>query len=806
VSFHVLRGPRALVSEVSAALSGSDPARARMGLALYASLVTVAWALAWAVGAAVYRVQSARVATLASVVCAIAFVLACAPLVGELLRRRGKTPAEVAPAGAAGGDAAASTAEPPVPALRARIVCGVLFAAIEDGLVSTSTTLRADTPFWPSLGGGATAACALLLPLTLLALPIAFVLSRPAAATFAARARVGLGGEDAGGPGLGTALYVALAGAGAYYSWQVGLGVSENQSAEVAVLASTASAVAAVLVGAVVVATIARPLAKLLGPIARRVPSWLPLENVVLAALGVGALYVILPQPQAITPAAGVVGFALGPHLAERLPSLGAIARLPLLLLLALPVVITGGTFAAFERLPDAMRTAVVGRAPYAGLIVGAVKRPKDTRSFPVVPFKPPVQAAARDLSAPPMRDNIVLIHIEALRPDHVGFIGYKRPTTPRIDRFRETATWFKNAYSLAPTTRFALSMLFTGKEIERIPQARGHAVDFTLLPEALTVAERLEPLGYDRVGYTLSYVIQHIKDLGQGFRIWQTPWALNDWEKAYQDSAKETTDAAINYLSQVPADGSKPYYLFLHYMSNHDPYIKHAPWDYGNEPEDLYDSALNYEDDQLGRLFDALDSRADKDHTAIFLYSDHGELFGEHGYHRHGFTLYQPDIQVVLLVRVPGANAVKTIDTQMLLEDITPTVFELTGLPPDPDTQTWDLLPYLRGTPMPPRPIYLYSDQWRTGVHYVSRGIIDVDGHTKLIHNISVRSHELYDIAKDPTEHDNLANDEPEVVARLSGMVDGWHDYQNPDHKSFETSNKEVKEKQDKMPLPVFK
>jgi hypothetical protein len=131
--------------------------------------------------------------------------------------------------------------------------------------------------------------------------------------------------------------------------------------------------------------------------------------------------------------------------------------------------------------------------------------------------YTPPVQPTPRDPKAPPMRQNVIMIHVEALRPDHVGFIGYGRPTTPHIDKFRQGATWFKNAYSPAPTTRFALSMLFTGHEIERVPQSRGHAVDFTLLPDAVTLAERLEPLGYDRVGYTLTYVIQHIKGMGDG-------------------------------------------------------------------------------------------------------------------------------------------------------------------------------------------------------------------------------------------------------------------------------------------------
>ena len=118
-----------------------------------------------------------------------------------------------------------------------------------------------------------------------------------------------------------------------------------------------------------------------------------------------------------------------------------------------------------------------------------------------------------------------------------------------------------------------------------------------------------------------------------------------------------------------------------------------------------------------------------------------------------------------------------------MLLTDITPTIAELTGLPPDKESEAWDLLPYMRGAPMPPRPLFLYSDQWRTGVHYVSRGVIDVDGRTKFIRDISPRRSSTTSWTI-PMELTNLADAQPALRDKLAEMVDSWEAFENKDGK----------------------
>ena len=80
------------------------------------------------------------------------------------------------------------------------------------------------------------------------------------------------------------------------------------------------------------------------------------------------------------------------------------------------------------------------------------------------------------------------------------------------------------------------------------------------------------------------------------------------------------------------------------------------------------------------------------------------------------------------------------------------------------------------------------------SGVHYVSRGVIDMDGRTKLIRNISYGMDQLYDLSTDPMELNNVADAKPALRDKLAEMVDSWEAYENKDGKSFETVNKEKK------------
>jgi len=175
-----------------------------------------------------------------------------------------------------------------------------------------------------------------------------------------------------------------------------------------------------------------------------------------------------------------------------------------------------------------------------------------------------------------------------------------------------------------------------------------------------------------------------------------------------------------------------------------------------------LYDAEIRHVDEELGRLLDFLESEGLAARTAIVIVADHGEEFHDHGGVLHGFTMFDEQIRVPLIVRLPGlTDAGATISHQVRMLDVMPTLLESLGIARPEALQGRSLIPLLHGEEIEELPAlsewgYRPLVAWRAPPW-------------KLIYNIHDESAMLFHLGDDPTEQRDLAAREPRRVASMT-------------------------------------
>ena len=364
-------------------------------------------------------------------------------------------------------------------------------------------------------------------------------------------------------------------------------------------------------------------------------------------------------------------------------------------------------------------------------------------------------------------RHNIVLLTVDSLRADHLGFLGYTRPTSPAMDALAAESVVFERAWATSSKTPTSVPSLLTGKYPSELIRDGEHFTTYG--SENLFLAEALHLRDYRTSGFPSHWYFERKYGLGQGFETWRPFFtAERDMEKV--EAAEPVVSAALRHLDNVlTPDPHAPYFLWLHLLDPHKNYLAHAGLPtFGDKPRlpmDKYDGEIRYVDEWVGRLLSALRERPDWNRTVFVLTSDHGEAFGEHGYSFHGHGLHEHQLRVPLVIRLPGAPP-RRVATPVSLIDLMPTLLELSGQTDwsSLELRGRSLLTALTGGDLDARPIFAETPK---GPHNPQREAY-IEWPHKILHEGEGDLYLLYDLQTDARERDDRYRHDPEPALRM--------------------------------------
>jgi arylsulfatase A-like enzyme len=338
--------------------------------------------------------------------------------------------------------------------------------------------------------------------------------------------------------------------------------------------------------------------------------------------------------------------------------------------------------------------------------------------------------AAGTDDAAAGGAGNVLFVVLDTVRKDHLTPYGYDRQTTPVLGAFAEEARVYENAVAQAPWTLPSHASMFTGlypsdhaatqedpylaDDIGTLAQAvraSGRATACYSSNAWITPYTRLTA-GFDRqdnffevmpgdlLSGTLADLWQRVNDNDRLRSVADRLVELGNTVHEYLASGEggdtktpEVIDRTIDFV-----DEAEDWFAFVNLMDAHLPVYPPAEYreefapgvdptavcqnskEYNSgaraisesEFDDirgLYDAEIRHIDAQLERLFDHLKRTDQWDDTTVVVCADHGELHGENGLYGHEFCIYDPLVNVPLMVKAPGLEPGRDEQTVELLD-----------------------------------------------------------------------------------------------------------------------------------------
>jgi len=398
---------------------------------------------------------------------------------------------------------------------------------------------------------------------------------------------------------------------------------------------------------------------------------------------------------------------------------------------------------------------------------------------------------------------NVVLLTIDALRKDVLGCYGSQLNLTANLDELARHSLVYANHISAGPYTQASFPAILTSSYFLEFGEPKKLSDRRTVVSEVVK-----------RGGFTTAAF--HSNPYLSAYFGWNRGWDV------FYDSMKDQVSPTVPYikgnavnqkaahwLEGYTKSGSyKPFFLWLHYMDVHEPYVPERKYvekvdssidltpqqmlglfndvllqrdtsDSGRVEllKKLYLAQIAEIDEYAGSLLGTLEQLGLQKATIVIVTTDHGDEFGEHGGLSHDGKFYSELINVPLIIFDPALERGDRIDAVVSGVDFAPTICHMFGLA---GAQGW------HGQSLLPTDSYVSKGAFGEAVGKLTHKIRPTDrpvhfyqeGSLRISHRIEGDIWELYDLQADPAEKNNIIDVHEQAVLmkdKLRSRITWW-------------------------------